>query len=98
MEGMDRTNGLGSVFPTLETARLRLTALTPGDARDLFALLSDPDVTRYMGMAPLGDPAEAARTAARLRRAHRGGGRTALGNPLPRGEAVDRRLHPRRAV
>jgi ribosomal-protein-alanine N-acetyltransferase len=51
---------MDGAFPTLETARLRLTALTPGDARDLFCLLSDPDVTRYMGMAPLQEPGEAA--------------------------------------
>ena len=60
MDGFDGTNGPGGAFPTLETARLRLTAMTPADARDLFGLLSDPEVTRYMGMTPLGDPREAA--------------------------------------
>jgi ribosomal-protein-alanine N-acetyltransferase len=57
---MVRTNGACGAFPALETERLRLTAMTPGDARDLFGLLSDPAVTRYMGMAPLEELLEAA--------------------------------------
>lgn len=57
---MNGAHGTPDTFPTLATARLRLTAMTPGDARDLFGLLSDPDVTRYMGMTPLEELGEAA--------------------------------------
>lgn len=46
-------------FPALATPRLRLTALSAEDLDDFFALLHDPEVTRFMGMAPLGARAEA---------------------------------------
>ena len=36
------------VYPILETARLRLRALTLNDAEGVFAYASDPEVTRYM--------------------------------------------------
>lgn len=57
---MSGTQGAWGPFPALESARLQLTALAPGDAHDLFGLLSDPAVTHYMGMAPLQEPDEAA--------------------------------------
>jgi len=36
----------------IETRRLRLRALRESDAKDLFAIFSDPKVTRYWGAAP----------------------------------------------
>lgn len=33
--------------PVIETARLRLRPYRPGDARDIFAVYSDPEITRY---------------------------------------------------
>lgn len=41
-----------AAFPALETARLRLRAVRPGDVTAVFALFSDPNVTRYYGMDP----------------------------------------------
>ena len=38
---------LFSVFPIIESKRLMLRQLTPGDAEDLFACQSDPEVFRY---------------------------------------------------
>ena len=36
-------------IPTLETARLRLTALTEKHFNDYAAMLADPDSTRWIG-------------------------------------------------
>lgn len=40
-------------FPILETPRLRLRALVPGDLDVMHRLQSDPEVTRYFGRGPL---------------------------------------------
>ena len=39
-------------FPELKTERLLLRRLTTDDARDMFALRSNPDVMRYLGREP----------------------------------------------
>jgi RimJ/RimL family protein N-acetyltransferase len=43
--------------PTLRTARLVLRPFQPGDADDLFAQMSDPEVMRYWDAPPWTDPA-----------------------------------------
>lgn len=40
-------------FPTLTTDRCLLRAITPADTAALFELESDPQVTRYLGRAPM---------------------------------------------
>ena len=42
------SNGRALKLPLLETARLRLRKLTPGDAEDVFVYNSDPEVVRYL--------------------------------------------------
>lgn len=42
-----------SEFPLMETERLKLRRMSKSDAADLFAILSDGDVTKDMGVAPL---------------------------------------------
>lgn len=48
-----------ATFPTLITPRLVLRAFAPGDAADLFAFRSDPEVQKYDSDPPLRDLAEA---------------------------------------
>ncbi|HVI43265.1 MAG TPA: GNAT family protein [Chitinophaga sp.] len=40
-------------FPTLHTARLNLTEITPGQAPELFRLFTDSRVTEYYNVVPL---------------------------------------------
>lgn len=40
-------------FPRLKTTRLLLREVMQSDADDLYAILSDPEVTKYYGMEPL---------------------------------------------
>lgn len=47
-------------LPTLDGPRVRLRALTGGDASALFAIFSDPEVMRYWSHPPFAEPAEAA--------------------------------------
>ncbi len=54
-------------FPTLETERFFLRSITPDDTADLFRLDSDPQVTRYLGRAPM---ASLAATAHRIANFH----------------------------
>src|SRR3712207_846810 len=52
---------LGPALPTLLTERLVIRSLTAADLPDLFAIFSDPIVTRYMNsptLARLGPAAE----------------------------------------
>ena len=46
-------------FPTLATERLELRASTPADVDPLFAIFSDPEVTRYWSTPPMQSRAEA---------------------------------------
>ena len=48
-----------ATFPTLETANLSLRALRPADARALFAVFADEEVTRYYDLYPFNDIDEA---------------------------------------
>jgi [ribosomal protein S5]-alanine N-acetyltransferase len=47
------------VFPQLETERLILREVRPGDADDIFRIFADPEVIRYWGAAPMGSIEEA---------------------------------------
>jgi ribosomal-protein-alanine N-acetyltransferase len=49
-----------AVFPVLETERLVLRAVTPGDTAAVFRNMSDPRVVRYFGVAPMTSIDEAA--------------------------------------
>jgi [ribosomal protein S5]-alanine N-acetyltransferase len=51
----------------LETARLRLRAVRPGDVTAVFALFSDPTVTRYYGMDPYKTVDQAAQRVSAIR-------------------------------
>src|SRR5258708_17563283 len=42
-----------AIFPTLQTERCVLRAITQDDAPDLFRIMGDPRVTRYVGRAPM---------------------------------------------
>jgi ribosomal-protein-alanine N-acetyltransferase len=42
-----------NIFPRLETERLILREITPGDAQDLFRIYADPLVMRYWSSAPM---------------------------------------------
>lgn len=55
-------------LPTIETPRLRLRWLTPGDVPALFVVFSDPDVCRYWSRSPMTDLAEAAALQAEIAR------------------------------
>lgn len=46
-------------FPVLETERLVLRRITPDDATDIFAIFSNPDVTRYYDLDTFTRPAQA---------------------------------------
>ncbi|WP_309123136.1 GNAT family protein [Paenibacillus sp.] len=48
-----------SVFPELETERLRLRKMTVADAEAVFALFSDAEVTKDMGIAPFSNVRQA---------------------------------------
>lgn len=50
----------GDRLPTLETPRVRLRWLEPGDAPQLFAIFGHPEVMRYWSHLPIGTLAEAA--------------------------------------
>lgn len=52
-----------ATFPVLETARFRLRAVTEEDAPDIFRIMSDPNVTRYFGSAPMAAREKAAERA-----------------------------------
>lgn len=54
------------MLPTLSTSRLRLRHIRPTDARELFAVFSDPEVVRYWSAPPLVDLAEARALAGRI--------------------------------
>jgi RimJ/RimL family protein N-acetyltransferase len=47
-------------LPTLSAPRLRLRALTPADADDVFAVFADPLVMRYWSSPPMTSPDQAA--------------------------------------
>ena len=47
------------MFPTLETERLRLREITPGEREDLFKYLSNEEVIKYYGQEAFVDLAEA---------------------------------------
>lgn len=47
-------------LPTLPAQRLRLRALTPADAGDVFAVFADPLVMRYWSSPPMTSPDQAA--------------------------------------
>jgi ribosomal-protein-alanine N-acetyltransferase len=57
---MQRFDDFREGLPTLTSQRLRLRALRPQDAADLFAVLSDPLVTEYYELQTLDNIAEAA--------------------------------------
>ena len=46
-------------FPVIETRRLLLREIAPGDAADLFAIHGDPVLMRWFGCDPLPDLAAA---------------------------------------
>lgn len=46
-------NAIFTVFPELDTERLRLRQSRPADAEAIFAILSQEDVTRYYNLSPL---------------------------------------------
>jgi ribosomal-protein-alanine N-acetyltransferase len=48
-----------ATFPTLETERFTLRAVTPDDAADIFRIMGDPQVTRYFGRLPMASLDEA---------------------------------------
>jgi [ribosomal protein S5]-alanine N-acetyltransferase len=54
-------------FPVMETARLRLRAVRPGDVTAVFTLFSDPTVTRYYGMDPYKTVDQAAQRVSAIR-------------------------------
>lgn len=56
-----------ATFPVLTTERLRLRQDEPGDAEDLYAMLSDEETTRYYGSEPY-QSLDEAREYIRLRR------------------------------
>ncbi|HEY0189768.1 MAG TPA: GNAT family N-acetyltransferase [Kofleriaceae bacterium] len=60
--------GFYEQFPVLETTRLRLRAMTVADDELIFALFSDPEVTRFYDVATMTDQAQATALADRLRR------------------------------
>lgn len=53
-------NGSEAGFPRLQSGRLVLRRLVPGDADALFALRADPETVRYTGTPPYTAPAQAA--------------------------------------
>src|SRR5579875_2100658 len=53
-------------FPRLITRRLILREMRPEDAPALFAILSDPEVTRYLDIPTFTEPAQAETLIARL--------------------------------
>lgn len=53
--------------PRLETPRLLLRALEPGDAPAIFAMLADPETVRYWSTPPMQSVAEAEALVARAR-------------------------------
>lgn len=55
-------------FPTIETPRLRLRAMTSADDDLVFALFSDPEVTRFYDVETMTERAQAVALAERLRR------------------------------
>lgn len=65
---MDCFTGLDRL-PSLESARFMLRPLENDDAKAVFAIFSDPDVTRYWGFSTFEHPAQAA---AFIRQTHDG--------------------------
>ena len=49
-----------AAFPVISTARLELRASTPADVDQIFAIFSDPEVTRYWSTPPMRSRDEAA--------------------------------------
>ena len=43
-------------LPILETERLRLTPVSPGDAGDLYPIMGDPEVMAYWDVSEIDDP------------------------------------------
>ena len=58
-------------FPLLQTERFILRAVADDDAGDIFRIMSDPRVTHYYGMLPMGDQAQAAEQASAIQAAFR---------------------------
>lgn len=58
-----------TVFPVLETERLRLREIEQGDAEFLYENFSKPEVTQYYGMEPFTDPEQGVRIAESFRNA-----------------------------
>ena len=56
----------GRRFPRLETERLLLRKIVPGDAAALYAIFSDDEVTRYYDLGTMTDPADAETMVRRL--------------------------------
>jgi len=61
------------IIPTLRTARLALRPIAASDALVLFAMFSDPDVTRYWSRPPMTHIAQARRLARDIRAGYRSG-------------------------
>lgn len=49
---MAHVDAIFDAFPVLRTKRLILREIRPSDAPAIFAIFSDPDVTRFYGMEP----------------------------------------------
>jgi [ribosomal protein S5]-alanine N-acetyltransferase len=62
-----------SSFPSLETQRLRLRKLEPSDASAIYALFSDPEVTRYYDLEKFTEIEQAADLLERFQRRYTGG-------------------------
>jgi [ribosomal protein S5]-alanine N-acetyltransferase len=54
-------------FPVLQTERLRLRAVRPGDVTAVYALFSDPTVTRHYGLEPFTTVEQAAQRVSAIR-------------------------------
>lgn len=65
--GMTDPEAVFDAFPVLETARLRLRQIRPSDAAALFAIFSDPAVTRYYDQPTFTEIEQAEALVARMR-------------------------------
>lgn len=80
----DQTEG----FPTLVTDRLRLRRMTAADAEALFAVYSDPVVTRYLNRLPMAGTEDAGAAIDRAAAEFAGGTALRLGVVLPEPDRV----------
>lgn len=65
---MDDVDKIFDSFPVLNTERLCLRQIRPSDNQAIFNIFNDPEVTRYYGMKPFSDMAEADALIVRWRR------------------------------